>query len=161
MAANATLRKTIREYLATGLRAKFNASTEVKQVYGFKRGKLDEGAPAIIVQSGPIHRESRGSGGTRLYRSVMTLPIMVYVPEANAETGWTEALVEDRVDLIEAGIAEYVADNRGPGSNYDDPSVPWNNLVHVEQPTLIADGQRIGENTYVLEIITLLAEVDD
>lgn len=102
MAAN---RETARDKVVALLLADLVGSGKpAAQVLGHKAGKADfaAGTPLVCVLSHATHRERMTRQGSR---AAFTLEIHTLVLAASADGTWTEAMAEDRLDLIEATIA--------------------------------------------------------
>lgn len=154
MPANARNREVLRDEVAAGLNTLLVAAGAgpVKAVYNHKKGKITGESPVVMVLSLGISREQWGQG-TSKYRSKPALEVLVFV--ADAETmktpEWTDEAVEDRLDLIEKMIADWVADNR-TGASYK-------YLEHSGRSEIFAVS--IGGKPWTMERIVLEADVFD
>jgi hypothetical protein len=102
MASN---RETARDKVVTLLLADLvGTGKPAAQVLGHKAGKTDfeAGTPLVAVLSHATHRERMTQQGSR---ATFTLEIHSLVLAASADGSWTEAMAEDRLDLIEATIS--------------------------------------------------------
>ncbi len=102
MASN---RETARDKVVALLLADLvGAGTPAAQVLGHKAGKSDfaAGTPLVCVLSGGTHRERMTRAGSR---ATFSLEIHTLVLAASADGTWTEAMAEDRLDLIDSTIA--------------------------------------------------------
>jgi len=102
MAAN---RETARDKVVALLLADLVGSGKpAAQGLGHKAGKSDfaAGTPLVCVLSGGTHRERMTRQGSR---ATFTLEIHTLVLAASTDGTWTEAMAEDRLDLIDATIA--------------------------------------------------------
>ena len=158
MPANSFNRETTRDALATVLQtALVGAGLPCDNVWNYLRGDiLDDSnvAPVAVamVTSGPITRE-RATFDASWGVLVVALNVHVLVlyssddaTETTAAT-WTEAMSEDRLDLIEKEIADALMDNYGAITGVD--------YVAYAGPTVL-DFVPIGGRLYRREIISLM-----
>jgi hypothetical protein len=122
MAANTVNRETVRDAFAALLNtALVGAGLPVSVVYAYPIGKIDQ-TPTVCVASSGTARQRAGIGDSR-WNSYFVLEVFTFVRDADAAGSWTEAQVEDQLDLIDKEIADCVADNR--------VNVNWNNISFV------------------------------
>lgn len=120
MSANTVNRETVRDAFAALLSAGLVGSgLPVQAVYGYLIGKIEE-TPVVVVTSAGTARMRAGIGDAR-WNSYFVLQVLTFVRDADAANGWTEANVEDTLDLIDKKIADIVADNRNNAN--------WNNIT--------------------------------
>jgi len=122
MAADTCNRETVRDAFAALLNtALVGTGKPVSAVYNYIKGviTIDDPTPIVMVASGGTARQRAGIGDNR-WNSYFVLQVLTFVRDADAASGWTEALVEDTLDLIDKEIADCVADNRN--------NVNWNNI---------------------------------
>jgi hypothetical protein len=122
MSANTVNRETVRDAFATLLgTALVGTGLPVSVVYNYPIGKIDQ-TPTVCVASSGTARQRAGIGDAR-WNSYFVLEVFTFVRDADAAGNWTEAQVEDQLDLIDKKIADCVADNR--------VNVNWNNISFV------------------------------
>ena len=101
--ANAANRETVRDALTTLLStALTGVGNPVQSVYGYHISEFGgDGfeSPVVLVLSNGSRRERRGLG-TQVYRTFFQLSVLVFVSDAIAAESWTDANVEDRLDLL-------------------------------------------------------------
>jgi hypothetical protein len=121
MTANTVNRETVRDEFAALLgTALVGVGLPVQAVYNYPIGKIDE-TPVVCVASSGTARLRAGIGDTR-WNSFFVLEVFTFVRDADTASGWTEAMVEDQLDLIDKKIADCVADNR--------VNINWNNISY-------------------------------
>lgn len=101
-------REIARDWLTTLLSAGLVGSgLPAAQVLGHKAGAADfaAGTPLVCVLSKSTHRQRMTGQGSR---ATFGLEIHTLVLSASEDGAWTEALAEDRLDLIEATVAGIV-----------------------------------------------------
>lgn len=109
-------------------------------------GAFTEGPVLRIYSMGSV-RNQAGLNSNQ-YHTEARLVIENWVPDA--ETGWTEAEVEDKLDELEVWIADLIAANR-QGTNYD-------YLAHEEDvPSQIIPVELKGGQSYIIERIFVVA----
>ena len=144
-----TSRQTAREGLAALLQAALvGAGLPAQAVYDYQVGDFQGASPVVVVSSAGSER-SRASLGACWHTTVY---LWVHVFVLYSDGTWTEADAEDKVDAIEAAIADVVLAN----SSY---SGYWDKLIY-DEPTLL-DGVEIGGVEYRREVIRLRAEVNE
>lgn len=122
MAADTVNRETVRDAFAALLNtALVGTGKPVSAVYGYLKGVIttDDPTPIVMVTSAGTARQRAGIGDTR-WNSYFVLQVLTFVRDADAANNWTEASVEDTLDLIDKEIADCVADNRANAN--------WNNI---------------------------------
>ncbi len=108
-------RESVRDAFATLLSTRLVTTDAIVQaVYNYRKGDLAGLSPVVCVSSAGSRRERIDFTGTR--QNIVRLTVHVFV--VYADTGWTEAQAEDRLDAIEAAIADVVDANSGPGSDW-------------------------------------------
>jgi len=146
MTANTVNRETVRDAFATLLNtALVGVGLPVQAVYNYPLGVITE-TPVVCVASSGTARQRAGIGDSR-WNSYFVLEIFTFVRDADAAGGWTEAQVEDQLDLIDKEIADCVADNR--------VNANWNNISFVMDNESIPDASEIFTDTergYKLEM---------
>lgn len=157
MAANAANRETVRDALTTLLSTALTGiGNPVQSVYGYHVSEFGgEGfeSPVVLVLSSGSQRERRGLGNQK-YRTFFQLEILVFVSDAISAESWTDANVEDRLDLIEKEIADVIAENRSS------PGV-WDDLKHVPGNYTNIVPAKLGGHSYKMETIPVIVEVQD
>jgi hypothetical protein len=149
MASN---RETARDKVVTLLLADLvGTGKPAAQVLGHKAGKADfeAGVPLVAVLSRATHRERMTRQGSR---ATFTFEIHSLVLAASSDgTTWTEAMAEDRLDLIDATIAGTVD--------------TFNNAAKTDTVTMIGLGESavgelpIGGEAYLEEVTPCTVEV--
>ncbi len=153
MASAVINREIVRDKLATLLStALVGTGKPAQAVYNYQIGDFQGQSPVVVVTS-------HGSRRTRLANQTFTdthflLDVHVFVLYTDIETGgtWTEALSEDRLDLLEKSIADVIVDN-SQIDNY------WNWMTTSE--TSDVSGITVGGLEYRHEVITVDAQVLD
>lgn len=154
--ANAANRETVREALTALLSSALTGvGNPVQAVYGYHISEFGgDGfeSPVVLVLSSGSQRERRGLGH-QVYRTFFRLELLVFVSDARVAESWTDAEVEDRLDLIEKEIADVLAENRSTASWHDIKHVPGNftNIVPA----------KLGGHSYKMEMIPVIVEVHD
>jgi len=146
MAANTVNRETVRDAFATLLNtALVGTGLPVSIVYNYPIGKIEQ-TPTVYVASSGTSRQRAGIGDSR-WNSYFVLDVLTFVRDADAASGWTEANVEDTLDLIDKEIADCVADNR--------VNANWSDIRFSLQPDAIPEPSIIVtdvENAMKLEM---------
>jgi hypothetical protein len=149
----ATNRETARDALAALLQSALVGSGKPAQaVYGYKVSDFQGQSPVVMVMSG-------GSGREELtydvdWDNIFFLVIKVFVLYADPAAGWTEAMAEDRLDLIEKTIADTLS------ANYSHSGGAWERIGYDGRSQVIEVVSEAGD-PYVVEIIPIRAEKDD
>lgn len=155
--ANAATRETVRKALAALLTTALTGSgNPVQSVYDRHVSEFGgDGfeSPVVLVLSGGSQRERRGLGN-QVYRSFFRLEVLVFVSDAITAESWTDADVEDRLDLIEKELANVIAENRA------NPGV-WHDLKHVPGNFTNIVPAKLGGHSYKMETISVIVEVHD
>jgi hypothetical protein len=137
MSANTCNRETVRDAFAALLNtALVGTGLPVSVVYGYPIGKITQ-TPTVCVASSGTARQRAGIGDSR-WNSYFVLEVFTFVADADG-SGWTEAQVEDQLDLIDKEIADCVADNRNNAN--------WNDIRFSLQPDAIPDQSEIVTDT--------------
>ena len=140
-------RETVRDYLATLLEtALVDGGTQYAQaVYNYQHPLSAGLSPVVMVMSGGTDRQPvtfQGGGSTFL------LWIRTYV--AQVAEDWTEAQAEDRLDKLEAEIAQVVEDNRNTPAY-------WTHITYAGQSSV--QPVEISGVPYITEAIPIRVEV--
>lgn len=152
MSANAANRETGRDALTALLSAALvGVGLPAQAVYGYQKSDFEGQSPVVVVLSAGTRRQRFGMG-TEKYRSWFGYEILNFVADADAAAGWTDADVEDRLDLLEKEIADVIADNRVTAN--------WDDLKHDEGASQIVPAL-VGGKPYKLEILRVWAEKHD
>lgn len=153
--ADAATRETVRKALAGLLEAALvGTGLPVESVYDrhvSEFGASGFESPVVLVLSGGSQRERRGLG-SQVYRSFFRLDVLVFVSDAISAESWTDADVEDRLDLIEKQIADVLAENRS--------TTNWQDIKHETGFTNIVPA-KLGGHSYKMETIPVIVEVHD
>ena len=137
MTANTCNRETVRDAFAALLNtALVGTGLPVSVVYGYPIGKIAQ-TPTVCVASSGTARQRAGIGDSR-WNSYFVLEVFTFVADADGSS-WTEANVEDQLDLIDKKIADCVADNRNNAN--------WNDIRFSLQPDAIPDQSEIVTDT--------------
>lgn len=136
-------REAPRDYLATLLDTRLVDEESVA-------GAVETGRPSTITTSPLVTVSSLGSDRERLDHSgtrgnIAYLVVMVFV--AYEASGWTAANAEDRLDLIEAHIADVIAENSGEASGY------WTDIDYSGRSERI--DLEVGGQWYIREYIPI------
>ena len=111
MSANTVNRETVRDEFASILStALVGDGLPVKEVVGYRSGIITK-SPTIEVASSGTARQKLGVGYTKKFNNFFCLEVFAFVRDADATNGWTEAQVEDLLDLLDKKIADVVGDN--------------------------------------------------
>lgn len=146
-----TNRETIRDALATLLSAGLaGAGKPVQAVYGYLKSDFEGQTPVVIVQSGPIRRGTPTV--TDDWDNLMRFNVLVWVMDADTDSGWTDQNVDDKADEVEAAIADIVLANRR--------NAAWAEMSYANEPTNIVR-VTVGSTPYVVEQIPLDVQVLD
>ncbi|MEM7344585.1 MAG: hypothetical protein AAF485_10105 [Chloroflexota bacterium] len=146
-----TNRETIRDGVATLLTtALVGDGKPVQQVYNHKSGDFAGQSPVVLVTSSGTDRSRVGTYTT--FEPAFDLSLMIFVLYSDPDNGWSEADAEDRLDLVEASVAEVVQ------NNYSNPGL-WDRLVYAG-PSQVLEAT-VGGDEYLLEIVPLTAEKED
>lgn len=139
MSANTVNRETVRDAFATLLgTALVGTGKPVSVVYNYPIGKIEQ-TPTVLVASGGTARQSLGIGDTKKFNSYFVLEVFTFVRDADTAGSWTEAQVEDQLDLIDKYIADCVADNR--------VNTNWNNISFTMTENDIPEPSEIVTDT--------------
>lgn len=151
MPADAKSREATRDALATLFTTNLvGVGKPCQAVYSHKKGDFEGESPVLLILSTGSDRVQFGVGSLK-YRTVFKFQLQLWVADADPESSWTEANVEDTVDTIEKEIGDTIADNRTNAS--------WDYLEHTGESTII-EATRKGK-PYVVEIIPVAARVTD
>jgi hypothetical protein len=140
MAANTINRETVRDAFAALLNtALVGTGKPVQVVYGYPIGKIEQ-TPTVCVASSGTARQRAGIGDSR-WNSYFVLEVFTFVRDSDTAGSWTEAQVEDQLDLIDKYIADCVADNR-VNANWNNISFALDNAAVPEQSEIVTDTER-------------------
>lgn len=141
MPADTVNRETVRDAFATLLSsALVGTGKPVQAVYNYPyEVSQSQQTPVVCVASSGTARRAIGIGDTRKYDNYFVLEVFTFVRDADTVAGWTEAMVEDRLDLIDKEIADTVLDNR--------VNANWNDLGFALDPDAIPDPSEIISDT--------------
>ncbi len=142
MPADAANRSDARDALYTLFNtALVGTGKPVQAVYGYKVGKIEE-SPVVVIASSASKRSASGMNDTR-WRNEFIFEVFTFVRDAVEDNNaWTEADVEDTLDLIDKEIADVIADNRNSPSN-------WSYLDLSDEPSEIVTDTERG---YIIEM---------
>lgn len=155
MTASSTNRETVRDALATLLQsALVGTGKPVQEVTAYERGEIGA-SPLIMVLSGGSRRKQHGMNREK-WKNHFRLVVRVIVKDADAGESWTEQNVEDSLDLIEKGIADVLADNRG--ASPPTSAIPWNYITFEDGFSIIGP---VKDRPYILEELSIIAEVNE
>lgn len=147
-----TNRETVRDALAALLSAGLTgAGNPVQAVYGYLKSDFEGQSPVVLVQTGSIQRGTPTV--TDDWDNLIRLNVLVWVMDADADSSWTDANVDDKCDEIEADIADIILANRTGNAN-------WNEINYADEPTNIIR-VTIGSTPYVVEAIPIDVQVLD
>jgi len=144
MASNVINRETVRDQLAELLTAALVGEGKPAQaVYGYQVGDFEDQSPVVVVTS-------HGSKRERLAKDTFTsthflLDIHIFVLYSDGGS-WTEALSEDRLDLLEKCISDVIVDNKCLTDFW-----AW---ITLKEASVIA-GIEIGSLEYRHEVMTV------
>ena len=99
-----------------------------QEVVGYKKSKIDK-APLVCILSAGSQRTADSLGTLQV---VYQFAVVVFVPDADAATGYTESDVEAKLDAIDAIIETTVKANRTRGSY-------WESLDFAGEPSQVED----------------------
>jgi len=109
-------RETARDALATLLETRLVATDEIVQVvYNYRKGDLGGQSPVVCVSSSGSRRAKVDFSGDR--ENIIYLMVHVFVLYSD-QSDWTEDDAEDRLDAIEAAIADVVDANSSATANW-------------------------------------------
>lgn len=144
--SQATTRKAVAALFSAALTGN---GKPLEAVYDYKIGVFS-GSPVLLVTSGRTWRKQAGMN-VKKYKSVFELVLMIFV--ADADDSWTEQMVDDTLDAIEASIADVVAENRSSAS--------WDYLHHSEDGGTVPLGLTVNGHAYQMRMVSVMAEVSD
>lgn len=145
-------RETSRDYFTSLLNTKLVTDLSiVQQVYGYKVGNPQGQSPIVAVLSAGAEREWTQFG---VMPAGFKFEVQVWVlyHDADATPPWTEALAEDRLDLIERRIAEVIEDNMVAAGYWIE--------IGYDGVSTVADVVVAGGSPYILEKIPIYVEVE-
>ena len=99
-----------------------------QEVVGYKKSKIEK-APLVCILSAGSQRTADSLGTLQV---VYQFAVVVFVPDADAATGYTESDVEAKLDAIDAIIETTVKANRARGSY-------WESLDFSGEPSQVED----------------------
>lgn len=143
-------RETVRDALTSLLTtALVGTGKPCQAVYGYQVADFQGLTPVVAVSSaGSAHPHMTHQGN----RATLYFNIYIFVLYSDANTGWTEADAEDRLDLIEKTIAETLEANR----RYDGY---WQGIDFADRSQVDSVPAGIGGDEYRREIIPVVVEV--
>jgi len=142
MTANEPNRATYRAVLAAGLEAKIVTSLgHAQAVYAYQKADFDKQSPVIVVTGAATETEQQGFGEDVPRFDYDVLTFVIYADG----TAWTEAHSEDRLDLLEKEVRDWIIDNRSG-------TVSWRERGATE-----VDAVSIGGDEYRMERIPVSA----
>ncbi|KPK91507.1 MAG: hypothetical protein AMJ88_13445 [Anaerolineae bacterium SM23_ 63] len=122
----------------------------VEAVYNRKVDDPGGKSPIVVVLSAGSNRPPNRFG-RHSAEFLLEVQIWVLYSDPDATPAWTEALAEDRLDLIEKGVAEVIENNSEVSGFWDD--------IDYDGQSVIADvAVRSGE-AYLLEKIPVRIEI--
>ncbi len=119
-------------------------------IYGYLVGDFDSQSPVVIVASDSTEEDQRTTSTRKennFYFNIHTFTVFAQKNDSN----WTEAHVEDRLDLLEKTIRETIADNRS--------TVNWS-FIEIDGRTTV-DNVLVAGEEYRHEIIPVRMVVYD
>jgi len=138
--ANTANRETVRDAFAALLNtALVGSGLPVSVVYAYPIGKIEQ-TPTVCVASSGTARQRAGIGDSR-WNNYFVLEVFTFVRDADTAGSWTEAQVEDQLDLIDKKIADCVADNR-VNANWNNISFAMDSASIPEQSEIVTDTER-------------------
>lgn len=112
MTYTAHSRKSVRDALVSLLTAKLvGAGLPVQAVYGYLPSDTQGQWPIVVVRSAGSRRRP-GMRSYADYHDEFRLEVLCLIHDADSALNWSDADVEDKLDSIEAELAEVIADNR-------------------------------------------------
>lgn len=158
MSSDTANREASRDKLAALLQtALVGTGKPAAAVYGYQLGDFGGQSPVVLVVSSGTKRVQGNLGVGAKNRNEFRLTLMNFVSAADTGTSWTEANVEDRLDLLEKMESDVLADNRGKAN---DASLPWHYIEASEDYSQIA-AVTIGGARYWLETFEVIVTVKD
>ena len=140
-------RETVRDQITALLSAALvGTGKPCQEVVGYKKSVPDK-VPLVCVMSAGSRRgaDAVGSVGT-----TFLFAVVVFVSDANASAGWTEADVEDRLDWIDRVIEDTVQANRR--------TTYWADLDFTGEQSEVEDIALLGA-AYATEVHMLAATI--
>lgn len=108
MTTNTLNRSAVRAALATDLAAVLvGAGLPAQTVYAYQVGDFGTENPVVVITSNGSDR-SRFNDPDAIWEDVLYFAIHIFVLYALEDGSWTEEQSEDRLDLIEKTISDYV-----------------------------------------------------
>lgn len=147
----ATNRETVRDKLAELFEDTLVTIEKiVEAVYNRKVDDPQGQSPIVAVLSAGSGRPPTtfGTHGAEFYFEIQ---IWVLYADPDATPAWTEALAEDRLDLIEKEVAEVIEENAAMSGYWDD--------IDYDGRSIVADVSVRGGAAYVLEKIPVKIEI--
>lgn len=112
MTYTAHSRKTVRDAFVALLAAKLvGTGLPAQAVYGYLPSNTQGQWPILVVRSAGSRRRP-GMRSHADFHDEFRLEVLILVHDADTSINWTDANVEDKLDQLEAALAEVVADNR-------------------------------------------------
>lgn len=144
-------RETSRDKLASLLEAELVTSLAiVHTVYNRKVDDPGGRSPIVCVLSAGADRQPStfSHNAATFYYEIQ---IWVLYADPTASPAWTEALAEDRLDLIEKEVGEVIEDNHALDGFWD--------AIEYAGRSTVADVSVLGGAAYVLEKIPVMVEI--
>lgn len=148
----ATNRETVRD----GLVAIFSAGltgvgNPAQAVYGYSASDFQGQSPVVLVKGRGVRREE-STYDTDFYTTFL-LVVENWVLKADSAAGWTEAMAEDRLDLLEKAEADLYA------ANYSHPSGLWDRIFYDGESQIVE--LPLAGDPWLVEIVPIRIEKDD
>lgn len=144
-------RELVRDKLAKLLEDTLVTTEEiVEEVYNRKVDDPQGKSPIVCVLSAGTGRPPNtfGTHGAEFHFEIQ---VWVLYADPDATPAWTEALAEDRLDLIEKEVAEVIENNAAVSGFWND--------IDYDGRSIVADVTVRGGDAYVLEKIPVLVEI--
>lgn len=147
-------RETVRDALAALLNTELAGTGKpVQAVYGYLESDFEDQSPVVMVLTAGIRR-TRPYSSSNEWESFMRFELLAWVLDADTGSGWTDQNVDDKVDEVEAAIADVIQDNA-----YNEGV--WHGLSYDPDRDTAIVRVTIGSTPYVLERIPIVADVYD
>ena len=141
-------RETVRDAVAALLDTRLVDTDEIVQiVYNYRKGDLGGQSPVVCVSSGGSARERLDYSGTRENIAYLTIHVFVLYSD---QSSWGEDDAEDRLDAIEAAIADVVDENSGETSSW----LAFDYDARSERLDV-----NLGGHEYIMEAIPIAAQM--
>ncbi len=150
-------RKTIRDEIVAALSTALTGSGKpVSSVYGYQIGKLNGESPVVLVLSRSTERRPAGVGAKK-FNNTFELELQVLVYDGLENNPLTEQQREDKVDEIEAAMADWFASHQ----NGAEHAMTHRALTYTPTPTAVEPITYLDGNPYLLERVTVRLEAQD